>query len=123
MILTGTHRSKKAGIYLFAFSVLSLLSSSAANAQTCPSVATTNISAFTNTYYPSTQATVAAGATSITLGSTSYGVTPISAYDVVLIIQMQGAQIRSNNNANYGSNSGTASGYLNNASLLAGNME
>ncbi len=123
MSLIGTLNSKKAGIDAFAMLTLSFLACSAANAQTCPSFSTTSIAAYTNTYYPATQATVTAGATSITLGSTSYGATPISAYDVVLIIQMQGAQIKSNNNANYGSNSGTASGYLNNAALVAGKME
>jgi hypothetical protein len=100
-----------------------LLSHSCVEAQTCPTSSTTNISTYPNTYYPGTQATVSAGATSITLGSASYGTAPISAYDIVLIIQMQGAQINSTNLSIYGDGTGTGSGYLNNAQLMAGNME
>lgn len=79
-------------------------------AQTCPTSGTTTLTTYSNTYYPGSQATVNAGATSITLGNAStsgYGSTPISTYDIVLIIQMQGAQITSTNNANYGAGTGT----------------
>jgi hypothetical protein len=68
---------------------------------------------------------VAAGATTITLGSvpSGYGSAAINAYDIVLIIQMQGAQINSTNGATYGDGTGTGRGYLNNAQLMAGQME
>ena len=83
----------------------------------------TSISSFPNTYYPASQAYVNSGSTSIILGSVNYGSTPISSGDILLVIQMQGAQINATNNANYGDGTGTGRGYLNNSALLAGNME
>jgi len=100
-----------------------LLFSQLATAQNCPSTATTNINSYPNTYYPASQASVPAGSTSIVLGSAYYGSTPIAVGDILLIIQMQGAQINSSNTSSYGSGTGTSSGYLNNGQLLAGNME
>ena len=100
-----------------------LLAAVRLNAQTCPSsVTTTTITSFPNTYYPGSQATVAAGSTSVVIGAATYGATPISIGDVLLIIQMQGAQINSTNSSVYG-NGSSGSGYLVNAQLLAGNME
>jgi hypothetical protein len=52
--------------------------------------------------------------------------TPINSGDVLLIIQMQGAQISAANDSTYGKGSsgdGRVNGYLDNAELLAGNME
>lgn len=97
-------------------------------AQTCPTSTTTsinsgNLSAAGNTYFPAAQATVNAGSSSIVLGAAVYGTTPISPLDVLLIIQMQGAQINSTNGTAYGSNATTGRGYLNNTQLMAGNME
>jgi len=100
-----------------------LLFSQMATAQSCPSTTTTNINSYPNTYYPASQASVPAGSTSIVLGSAYYGSTPISTGDILLIIQMQGAQINSSNNSNYGDASGDGSGYLSNSQLTAGNME
>ncbi len=94
-----------------------------AAAQSCPATATTNINSYPGTYFPASQANVPAGSTSITLGATTYGSTPISPGDILLIIQMQGAQLNANNNSNYGAGTGTGGGYLNNGQLLAGNME
>jgi hypothetical protein len=94
-----------------------------AGAQTCPASGTTSVSTNGSTYFPGAAATVAAGSTSITLGAVTYGSVAISAWDIVLIIQMQGAQINSNNTTAYGANAGTAQGYMNNGQLLAGNME
>ena len=108
--------------HLFPVVMALLFLHSVARSQTCPS-GNTFISTYTNTYYPGSQATVAAGATSVTVGASGYGSTPISQYDIVLIIQMQGAQINSANTANYGAGTGTGSGYLNNAQLMAGKME
>jgi hypothetical protein len=95
--------------------------------QGCPSSGTTFLSANENTYYPGSTASVAVGATSITLGAagsgTNFGTTPISVGDIVLIIQMQGAQIISTNTSTYGGNvSGLASGFTN-VNLAAGYME
>jgi hypothetical protein len=98
------------------------------HAQTCPASSTTsinsgNLSAAGNTYFSAAQATVNAGSSSIVLGPAGYGSTPISPLDILLIIQMQGAEINSGNGATYGSNGTTGRGYLNNAQLMAGNME
>ncbi|HUW76639.1 MAG TPA: DUF6701 domain-containing protein [Gallionella sp.] len=54
-----------------------------------------------NTYYPGT-ASVAAGATSISLGAATGAGTPISAGDMLIIMQMQDATIDSTNTATYG---------------------
>lgn len=65
-----------------------------------------------NTYFPGASS-ANSGATTISLGAASGASTPIAAGDMLLVIQMQGATINSNNNASYGSGtSGTyASGY------------
>src|SRR5260221_9829899 len=101
----------------------SLFCQSAA-AQSCPANVTTNLNnSSPNTYFPASQVNVPAGSTSIGLGAVTYGSTPISAGDILLIIQMQGAQINSSNSNNYGAGTGTGGGYLSNSQLLAGNME
>lgn len=94
-------------------------------AQTCPSALPVTISTNPNTYYPGTNNPLNAGATSITLGAASFGTTPISSGDLVLIIQMQGGQINSTNTSSYGDgvSGGLSAGYLSNSELLAGNME
>lgn len=91
--------------------------------QSCPSNTLTSISTYPNTYFPANQASVPAGTTTIALGSVTYGTTAISSGDIILIIQMQGSQINATNTSAYGDGSTTGSGYLNNSSLLAGNME
>ncbi len=101
---------------------------SLAHAQTCPASSTTsinsgNLAATGNTYFAAAQATVNAGSSSIVLGPAGYGSTPISTSDILLIIQMQGAEINSSNGAAYGSNGAAGRGYLNNTQLMAGNME
>ena len=82
----------------------------------------TTVTPFSNTYFPGQQATVNAGSTSVEISAATYGTTPISAGDVLLIIQMQGAQINATNDITYGDGV-NGSGYLNNALLYAGNME
>jgi uncharacterized repeat protein (TIGR01451 family) len=69
--------------------------------------------------YFSSTASVAAGATTIPVSSTS----GLAAGDLVLVIQMQGADINSNNTSSYGDGSGSGSGYLSNANLTAGQYE
>jgi len=93
--------------------------------QNCPYLTSSTLSTFPNTYYPGNQSSVAVGATTISLAAvpTGYGITPISTGDVLLIIQMQGAQFRSVNNGAYGANSSGGNGYLNNSNLTAGTME
>ncbi len=94
-------------------------------AQTCPTSGSNSVGLNPNTYYPGTQATVNVGATSITIGAAGSGTTAISAGDIVLIIQMQGAEINSSVGDDYGNGvvGGNGNGYLNNANHLAGNME
>jgi hypothetical protein len=94
--------------------------------QNCPTSGTHSTSANENTYFPGTQASVAVGATSIALGAagsgTNFGNTPIATGDIVLIIQMQGAQINSSNSSSYGGNNLTGSGFLA-TNLAVGRME
>lgn len=67
---------------------------------------TVSSSSILNTYYPapSTNTTVAAGATSIPVGSPNGAgaATPIAAGDLLLVIQMQGATINNGNTVAYG---------------------
>ncbi len=102
-----------------------LLSFGIVQAQTCPSSGTATVATNADTYFPGTQASVAIGATSIVVGAASSGTTAITTGDIVLIIQMQGAEINSTNSDSYGNGvaGGSANGYLNNANHLAGNME
>lgn len=91
-----------------------------------------------NTYYPGApNTTVAAGSRSIPVGIPTGG-TPIEAGDLLLIIQMQGADINSSNDDSYGDGvpgggnnadpltapaTTGASGNLNNSNFIAGNYE
>jgi Secretion system C-terminal sorting domain len=97
-----------------------------AYSQNCPTSGTHSQSANENTYYPGTQASVAVGATSITLGTAgagaNFGSTPIAVGDIVFIVQMQGAQINAVNSSGYGANNLTGSGFLS-TNLSAGRME
>jgi hypothetical protein len=118
-------RTVMAVIYIFLFTFSSIITS----AQNCPTSGTTVVSANENTYYPGTQASVGAGATSITLGAIGAGAnfanTPIAIGDIILIIQMQGAEYflpATKTNSLYGSNSGISSGMIS-TNLMAGQME
>jgi hypothetical protein len=55
-----------------------------------------------NTYYPGSTASVAAGATSILLGTATGAATPIAIGDTLIIMQMQDASINSTNTDAYG---------------------
>ncbi len=112
--------SSKAGVHVCILTMTILAAQPSAEGQTCPVSSTTTITAYSNTYYPGT-ANANAGATSITLGN-AVGSAPIAISDILLVIQMQGAQITSNNSITYGDGS-TGSGYLNNGNLVAGKME
>ncbi len=78
-----------------------------------------------NTYYPGAS-DVLAGGTSLTVGSIDArgNATPLAAGDLILIIQIQGADIDASNTDTYGDNiSGApASGYLS-TNLYAGNLD
>jgi hypothetical protein len=102
------------------------LGSSHLFAQSCPAGTTTTINSYPNTYYPGVTANLIVGSTSISLGAVTYGTTPISTGDLLLIIQMQGAQIGYVNDSTYGkgfTGGGRVNGYLNNAQNLVGTME
>lgn len=77
-----------------------------------------------NTYYPATNQVVAAGNNSLVLGA-AVGTTPIKAGDLLLIIQMQGADIDYSNTDAYGDGvaGGLATGNLSNANFVAGQYE
>lgn len=99
-----------------------LLVDQPAVAQICPTNGTTSVSSYPNTYYPATSSATA-GSKSIVLGAVTYGTTQIKTGDILLVMQMQGAQISTNNSVNYGDGAGNGGGYLANSSLLAGTME
>jgi hypothetical protein len=92
--------------------------------QTCPT-GSTSLNTFPNTFYPAGQSSVTVGSKAIALKAvpSGYGTTPISAGDLLLVIQIQGAQIQNSNSNAYGSNGTGGSGYLSNANMMAGNME
>jgi uncharacterized repeat protein (TIGR01451 family) len=62
-----------------------------------------SLSGVVNTYFPPTTAgTLAAGSTSVALGTASGAAKAVAAGDLLLIIQMQGAGINSTNTSSYG---------------------
>ena len=92
-------------------------------AQGTHTAAPDSISSNPDTYFPGTHS-VAKGASSIVLGPAGYGSVPIAPGDVVLVIQMQGAQIDSANSSIYGNGfAATGSGYLSDGNLSVGVME
>ncbi len=85
------------------------LAPSPAGAQTCGLPAGGTLTGIVNSYYPGV-GTAAAGATSISVGTRRGSATNIASGDVLLVIQMQDADINSNNSTAYGANNGTARG-------------
>ena len=83
----------------------------------------TSFNSVLNTYYPGTDNPVK-GSTTLTVGTPIGNATNIANGDMVLIIQMQGAEINSANSDAYGDGvaGGNASGYLN-TGLVAGTFE
>jgi uncharacterized repeat protein (TIGR01451 family) len=77
-----------------------------------------------NTYFPATNQTLAVGATTLVVGA-AVGTTPILAGDLLLVIQMQGADIDATNTDSYGNGvaGGQATSNLNNANFTAGRYE
>jgi hypothetical protein len=94
-----------------------------------PSSGTTTISAagtIINSYYPGSTS-ASAGATQVRVGAIDArgSAIAVAAGDLIVIMQMQGADITSTNTVNYGGNnaSAPAQGYTNNANLVAGYYE
>jgi uncharacterized repeat protein (TIGR01451 family) len=76
------------------------------------------ITANPDTYYPAANQTVAVNASSFTVGAATGGIlTPIATGDLLLIIQMQAADINATNTDSYGD--GVAGGFASNALLNA----
>lgn len=75
-----------------------------------------------NTYFPGT-ANANAGNTSITIGGYSGANVGIQPGDLLLVIQMQGANINPNNDNTYGAGTGSGNGNLNDANFTAGQYE
>jgi uncharacterized repeat protein (TIGR01451 family) len=82
------------------------------------------ISGTVNTYYPGV-GTATANTTTISVGAPTGAAATISPGDLLLVIQMQGAEINAGNTAAYGNGAagGAASGALNNANFTAGLYE
>ncbi|HEX8745779.1 MAG TPA: hypothetical protein VF717_01180 [Pyrinomonadaceae bacterium] len=120
--LTGFARN----VALLVVLVLCLVAFGAAeaSAQTCATPgkdgAGGSLSGVVNTYYPG-NASASAGATSITLGAPAGAATTITTGDLLLVIQMQDAQINDNNNSSYGdgvtSDPGSGSSAVNQSGL------
>ena len=96
------------------FAAIAFIASSAATAQVCATPgkdsAVALIAGTVNSYYPGTAASLAAGTQTIAIGTIAAGgsATPIAAGDLVIVMQMQGAQINSSNSDCYGDGNGVA---------------
>jgi uncharacterized repeat protein (TIGR01451 family) len=77
-----------------------------------------------NTYFPATNQTVAVNATSLVVGA-AVGTTPIAAGDLLLVMQMQGADIDATNTDAYGDGvaGGLVTSNLINSNFTAGQYE
>lgn len=69
------------------------------------------ISGTVNSYYPGLTTNLNPNATSVSLGAAQGASAAIQTGDLLLVIQMQGANISASDNANYGGNSGNGGGY------------
>ncbi len=118
--------------WLHALAVASTLAGSIALAQVCASpgldAAASSISGVVNSYYPGTGPNVAVGSTSIPLGGIDTlgggAATPIAAGDLVIVMQMQGAEINSSNTDCYGDGVGgcTTVTFTTGAEYAGGNL-
>lgn len=72
--------------------------------------AVVSIAGIINSYYPGSAGSLAAGAVAIPVGALSPtgSPTPVAAGDLLIVMQMQGAEINSSNSDCYGDNVGTA---------------
>src|SRR6478735_6800286 len=110
-------------IVLFCFSKSSFSQCGAVLSSPANDISINTNNVVLNTYYPGTGSPVK-GSTTLTVGAPIGNATNIANGDMVLIIQMQGADINSTNGDAYGDGvaGGNASGYLN-TSLVAGTFE
>ncbi|MEP7201973.1 MAG: hypothetical protein ABI894_05150, partial [Ilumatobacteraceae bacterium] len=93
---------------------------------TPPLTGTTSVTGVVNTYYPGLVSITAGTAnTTTTVGTSRGAAAALAVGDLVLVMQVQGAQINSTNTDSYGDgvSSALASGFLNNASYIAGQYE
>ena len=85
------------------------------------------VSGVVNTYFPGRTATLDPGATEVTLGPARAGraQTPVSAGDLLLVVQMQAGDVNASTSDQYGDGvaGAPASGALDNAELRAGHLE
>ena len=95
-----------------------------AGAQVCTFPDNNNVNTVVNTYYPGS-GTAAAGQNFVMVDTTAIrgAADRIAAGDLLLVIQMQGVNITSSNDNNYGGNNGTGAGYTNDANFIAGFYE
>jgi uncharacterized repeat protein (TIGR01451 family) len=102
-------------LWLHVLALASMLSGSIALAQVCASpglnAGTTSISGVINSYYPGTGLNVGVGSTSIPIGTIDTlgggSGTAIAAGDLLIVMQMQGAEINFSNSDCYGDGVGT----------------
>ncbi|WP_187261261.1 Ig-like domain-containing protein [Pontibacter beigongshangensis] len=94
--------------------LLSFIAQSTVSAQNCSNPGRDGVlsggTTIINTYYPATQSVTAGANKSILLGKPTGSTTPIATGDLVLIIQMQGVDITSPNDATYGTESNNIAG-------------
>lgn len=122
-------RFRKAVFTAFTLSAVVVLGVGVANAQVCAlpgSNGDATISGTVNTYWTAGAGTYNNGSTTIALSGQRGAAATLAAGDLVLVIQMQCANINSNNGLNYGDGAGgePASGYTDPAgSCLAGRYQ
>lgn len=106
--------------------VLLGVGSTLAQAQTCAVPGRdggASISGIVNTYYVPGNGTYGSASTSIALGGATGAATPVGPGDLVVLMQMQCANINSTNTANYGAGDGTGRGYTEPGTCQAGRYE
>lgn len=82
-----------------------------------------SVSGVVNTYYVPGNGTYSSGSTSMALGGATGAATAVAPGDLVVLMQMQCANINSNNTANYGAGDGTGRGYTEPGTCQAGRYE
>lgn len=81
------------------------------------------VSGVVNTYYVPGNGTYSSGSTSMALGGATGAATAVAPGDLVVLMQMQCANINSTNTANYGAGDGTGRGYTEPGTCQAGRYE
>ncbi len=82
-----------------------------------------SVSGVVNTYYVPGNGTYSGGSTSIPLSGATGAATAVAPGDLVVLMQMQCANINSTNTANYGAGDGTGRGYTEPGTCQAGRYE